>query len=135
MAGSPQGSRGGTPTPGSRASKNGDLDDDDDDDSKPGGVRKKVLKRGLKQSLKKEDRPSKLGNGKASPASAKKPSKGDVKSEKRDRDDMDDDEDGTPLRKRMKMQRVGSTTSLHTSIAGEESVDGSFVDDNDSADD
>lgn len=135
ISGSPLGSRGGTPTPGSRASKNGDVDDDDDDDSKPGGVRKKVLKRGLKQSLKKEDRPSKLGNGKASPASAKKPSKGDGKSEKRDRDDMDDDEDGTPLRKRMKMQRVGSTTSLHTSIAGEESVDGSFVDENDSADD
>lgn len=48
---------------------------------------------------------------------------------------MDDDEDGTPLRKRMKMQRVGSTASLQASIAGEESVDGSFVDDNDSAND
>ncbi|KAG9519389.1 hypothetical protein KCU71_g5468, partial [Aureobasidium melanogenum] len=122
---SPLGSRGGTPTPNSRGSKNGDEDEDEDDD-KSGGVRKKVLKRGLKESMKKDVKGSKLG---------KRPGKSDSKTDKRERDELGDDEDNTPLRKRMKLQRVGSTASLQTSIAGEESVDGSFVDDNDSAGD
>jgi hypothetical protein len=121
-AASPLGSRGGTPTPNSRASKNGDEDDDEDEDDKSGGVRKKVLKRGLEKSLKKDVKGVKLG---------KRPGKTD----KRERDELGDDEDNTPLRKRMKMQRVGSTASLQASIGGEESVDGSFVDENDSADD
>ena len=120
------GSRGGTPTPNSRGSKNGD-EDEDEDDIKSGGVRKKVLKRGLKESMKKDVK----GSGKL----GKRPGKSDAKSDKRERDELGDDEDNTPLRKRMKLQRVGSTASLQTSIAGEESVDGSFVDDNDSGDD
>lgn len=133
--GSPLGSRPGTPVPGGR-SKSGDVEDNDEDDSKSGNVRKKVLKRGLKQSLKKEEKASKLANGKIAASNAKRPPKSEsIRSEKRDRDDQDEDEDGTPLRKRIKMQRVGSTASLQTSIAGEESIDGSFVDENDSGDD
>ena len=132
--GSPLGSRGGTPTAGGR-SKSGDAEDDEDDDNKSGNVRKKVLKRGLKQNLKKEDKATKLAGGKASNGSAKKPPKTDARSEKRDRDEQEDDGDGTPLRKRMKLQRVGSTASLVTSVAGEESVDGSFMDENESGND
>lgn len=125
--GSPMGSRGNTPSAGGR-----NRSDDDDDDNKAGNVRKKVLKK----SLKKGDKHSRPPNGKSTNGSAKKPHRLDTKNEKRERDDQDDDDDdGTPLRKRMKLQRVGSTASLQTSIAGEESIDGSFVDDNESGDD
>lgn len=121
------GSRGNTPSAGGR-----NRSDDDDDDNKAGNVRKKVLKK----NLKKGDKHSRPSNGKSSNGSAKKPHRLDFKNEKRERDDQDDDDDdGTPLRKRMKLQRVGSTASLQTSIAGEESIDGSFVDDNESGDD
>ncbi|KAF1348709.1 hypothetical protein BDV97DRAFT_422189 [Delphinella strobiligena] len=125
--GSPLGSRGGTPMTGGR-SKSGDGSADEDDDNKAGGMKKKILKKGLKQNLKNQDKP-KSANGKT----AKRPPKWDAKRERDDQDD--DDEDGTPLRKRMKLQRVGSTASLQTSIAGEESIDGSFVDGDDSGND
>ncbi|KAL1305532.1 hypothetical protein AAFC00_007143 [Neodothiora populina] len=129
--GSPAGSRGATPVGSGR-----NRSDDEDDDNKAGNVRKKVLKRGLKENLKKGDRPSKGSNGKSANGISKKPPKIDTKSDKRERDDQDDDDDdGTPLRKRMKLQRMGSTVSLQASIAGEGSIDGSFVDGDDSGDD
>lgn len=109
-------------------SKSGDASVDEDDDNKAGGMKKKILKKGLKQNLKNQDKP-RSANGKT----AKRPPKWDAKRERDEQDD--DDDDGTPLRKRMKLQRVGSTASLQTSIAGEESIDGSFVDGDDSGND
>lgn len=130
----PAGSRGGTPGPG--GSQGGDEDEDEDDKVKgPGGVRKKVLKKGLNSKLKKENR----ANGKLGRTST------GGENGKRDRDEMllgeegDDDDDNVHVKKRQKLQRVESTASFASQstvpgggaedIEPGESNDGSFVDD------
>jgi hypothetical protein len=147
----PSGSRGGTPNPSQ------DVGDDDDDDAAlssskskgdllgagSGGVRKKLLKKGLKDKAKKEGvggtpatgkipkslaPPSRSNGARSSPAPS---GTGDGK---RDRDDDggdEDDEDEVHVKKRQKLQRVASTTSTATAPEMErgESNDGSFVGD------
>lgn len=127
--GTPGGSRSGTPVPGGRKSGDPAADDDEDDDPKAGGnVRKKLLKRGLKAG----GGAGKSGSGPTSAGGGAKAATGKLASvgkEKRERTENDEEEDATPLRKKLKMQRVGSTVSLGTvSTAGDESVDGSFQD-------
>ncbi|KAF1827648.1 uncharacterized protein K489DRAFT_292621, partial [Dissoconium aciculare CBS 342.82] len=159
----PAGSRGGTPNPSQDAA---DDDDDDaalssksngglsGAGSGGGGVRKKLLKKGLKDKAKKEGvggtpgggatgkipkslaPPSRVNGARSSPAPS---GTGDGK---RDRDELndggdeDDDDDEVHVKKRQKLQRVASTTSIvsqSTATAAEmergESNDGSFVGD------
>jgi hypothetical protein len=164
MNGTPTGSRGGTPNPsqdGGTGKENnpggggggGETEDDDLAVKGPGGVRKKLLKKGLKEKVKKDktaangklpksltahQRPSLKGDAardalRSSPAPSSLAG-GGGDGGKRDRDELgDDDEDELHLKKRQKLQRVGSTTSLVSqSTAPEmertESQDGSFVD-------
>lgn len=149
MNGTPTGSRGGTPNPSQEGNKEGGGADGEEDEISakgPGGVRKKLLKKGLKEKVKKD----KTANGKLPKSlAAKRPSKdkdkdgGTTRSSpapssigdgKRDRDELgDDDEDEVHVKKRQKLQRVGSTASiLSQSTAPEmdrtESQDGSFMD-------
>ncbi|KAJ9623562.1 hypothetical protein H2203_005824 [Taxawa tesnikishii (nom. ined.)] len=141
--GTPAGSRGATPVPGSKNSKTGDAvagaEEDEDEIVKPGGMKKKLLKRGLKQSVKKAERstPTSAGAGGGGKdkdkdaASGKRPPKNASAEGKRDRDELGADEDDTPVRKKMRLQRMGSTASIMStaSLNKEGSVDGSFVDD------
>jgi hypothetical protein len=171
----PGGSRGGTPNPSQEGGKengsggfgsgngNGNARDDDDDDDTGsvkgvaggGGVRKKLLKKGLDKKIKKMGEkgvvvgggggapngklPKVTGNGnkktpsRASPAPSSGGATGDSK---RDRDEFeDDDEDMVHIKKRQKLTRVGSVASVASSNAlghdleRTESQDGSFVDD------
>ena len=132
----PAGSRGGTPAPpGSQEGKDGEEEDEDERIKGPGGVRKKVLKKGLHSKLKKEGKV----NGKASKAGAGTAGEG-----KRDRDEMLLGEDGDEgeevhVKKRQKLQRMESMASIASEqstvapnsaieMAREESQDGSFVD-------
>ncbi|KAK3698198.1 hypothetical protein LTR37_017023 [Vermiconidia calcicola] len=128
----PAGSRGGTPGP----SQEGGKDEDEEEDEKikgPGGVRKKVLKKGLNSKLKKAE---KDGKGTNTPASG-----GDGK---RDREEMllgeeGDEEENVHVKKRQKLQRVESMASVGSQSTAAppsavemeraESNDGSFVDD------
>jgi len=157
MSSTPAGSRSGTPNP--QASQEGKDNDDEDDDlavKGPGGVRKKLLKKGLNQKIKKE----KGVNGKLPKGLAAKrppgsggpggggsggsgggggsPAPSGV-ADKRDRDEMllgdeGDDEENVHVKKRQKISRVGSTASIasqSTAAPGMEregSGDGSFVD-------
>jgi hypothetical protein len=167
----PGGSRGGTPNPsqegggkenGNGNGNGGNRDEDDDDDTGSvkgiaggGGVRKKLLKKGLDKKIKKMGEkgvvvgtggvpngklPKVAGSGnkktpsRASPA----PSSGGgaTGDSKRDRDEFeDDDEDMVHVKKRQKLTRVGSVASVASSNAlghdleRTESQDGSFVDD------
>jgi hypothetical protein len=119
-----------------------------------GGVRKKLLKKGLDKKIKKMGEkgvvvggggapngklPKVTGNGnkktpsRASPAPSSGGATGDSK---RDRDEFeDDDEDMVHIKKRQKLTRVGSVASVASSNAlghdleRTESQDGSFVDD------
>ena len=146
----------------------GSEDEDDDDDTGSvkgiaggGGVRKKLLKKGLDKKIKKMGEkgvvvgtggvpngklPKVAGSGnkktpsRASPA----PSSGGgaTGDSKRDRDEFeDDDEDMVHVKKRQKLTRVGSIASIASSNAlghdleRTESQDGSFVDDASVADD
>ena len=137
--GTPAGSRGGTPGPGSQdAGGENDAEGEEDELEKikgPGAVRKKVLKKGIKEKMKKEKEKgggdTKSGaNGKAKStsgggggAAVKRPpstaaSAGNGEG-KRDRDSMldgggDEDEDGeiVHVKKRQKLQRAGSQASL-----------------------
>lgn len=139
-------SRSGTPVPGSHKKHGADNDNDGDDlnndddkasvvdDRGSNSVRKKVLKRGLKQGssgLGSKSGGIKMSNG-VKGSSKRPPPRSDgggndgVKRERDDEDDEDDDDD-TPLRKKTKLQRVGSIASLQTDA--DESVDGSFVND------
>lgn len=152
MNGTPNGSRGGTPNPtGSQdaaASKDGGADDEEDElVVKAPGLKKKLLKKGLKEKVKKD----KSANGKLPKSLAAKrppiaasgaagtqrssPAPSSVGGDKRDRDELgDDDEDEGHVKKRQKLQRVGSTASIlsQSTNAPEmertESLDGSFVD-------
>ncbi|PNS14761.1 hypothetical protein CAC42_1990 [Sphaceloma murrayae] len=121
-SGAGQGSRGVTPVGKDRA-----RDDSSGSEMEGKDVRKKVLKKGLGK-LKKagEEKEGKL-------KSVGKEKKED--GAKREREE--DDEDTTPLRKKQKLQRQLSTASVGTtgsasvdndaSVVGDESVDGSFV--------
>ncbi|WPG97576.1 Hypothetical protein R9X50_00035300 [Acrodontium crateriforme] len=141
----PSGSRGATPNP------NQDIDDDDDDISvKAPGLKKKVLKKNAANKFKNSK--SSIANGKGSkPSSAKRSPHGSggrsspapSSGEKRDRDELGDEADEDDIvhvKKRQKLQRVGSTTSIGSQPSGADmdrtnSNDGSFVDDTSLADD
>ena len=149
----PAGSRGGTPGP-----LLDGKDDDDDDDGKikgSGAVRKQVLKKGMKEKLKKDKAVNAsiltaATNGKLKAANAKNkvlhersspPPSSTTGEGKRDRDDADDGEDdeSVHLKKRQKLQRVGSQVSAASQSTAAplsavdlergESQDGSFADD------
>ncbi|KAH9826692.1 SAGA-associated factor 11-like protein [Teratosphaeria destructans] len=152
----PQGSRGGTPNP-SQENAKGEEDEEDDLATKgSGGVRKKLLKKGLNSKLKKDKSLQASANGKPPKALAAKRPPGSVQKSdktspspasvagdgKRDRDEMllgeeGDEEDSLHVKKRQKLSRVGSTASMgsqSTALGGEkmermDSNDGSFVDD------
>lgn len=157
--GTPSGSRGGTPNPsqdnGAKDTNNNEDEEDDLAVKGSGGVRKKVLKKGLKEKVKKEKANGTAGaNGKL-PKSlnpAKKPSNPATQRSspapsstgegKRDRDELgEDEEDEVHVKKRQKLQRVGSTASIlsQSTVAPEmerqESLDGSFVNEGSFADD
>lgn len=153
----PSGSRAGTPNPSQEVAKGGDEDDDDDIAVKgPGGVRKKLLKKGLNFKLKNsKDKGLALGtNGKLPKGLTAKrpPGSGNAQRSspvpssatgdgKRDRDEMllgdeGDDEDNVHVKKRQKIIRVNSTASFnsistvgHGGVAMErgDSADESFV--------
>ncbi|CAK3984537.1 Hypothetical predicted protein [Lecanosticta acicola] len=176
MNGTPSASRGGTPNPGQEgggtggekngASNNAGNGDDEEDDlavKGPGGVRKKLLKKGLKDKVKKGEKAGAGANGKIpkSLTPAKKPSNNNpphsaggtqrsspapssVGGDKRDRDEVgDDDADEGHAKKRQKLQRVGSTASIlsqsttaPTEMERQDSLDGSFInEDAEAADD
>lgn len=154
MNGTPTGSRGGTPNPGSQeGAENGDDAGGDDDSvlrTAGGNIKKKLLKKGVDKKLKKEKEKSgatgklpKGANKKAPSAIRSSPAPSSVGGEgKRERDDAEDDDDEVHVKKRVKMQRVGSTASFTSSIGGSgapmertESMDGSFVDDGSVAED
>lgn len=153
----PSASRAGTPNPSQDAARGGDEDEDDDVTVKgPGGVRKKLLKKGLNSKLKNSrekglvlgvngklpkglaaKRPPGSGNPqRSSPAPSSATGDG-----KRDRDEMllgdeGDDEDNVHIKKRQKISRVDSTASLNSistgvaggvAVEGGDSADGSFV--------
>lgn len=144
----PVGSRGATPNPQSQSQSQGDGAEDEEGElgaKGPGGVRKKLLKKGLNNKLKKEKSlpngkvPKSLSAAKRLPnASGKAASPGasSVGEGKREREeDNDDFEDETHVKKRQKLQRAGSQASIasqSTAALGElertESNDGSFVD-------
>ena len=125
----PVGSRGATPS----------RDDGDDNDSEErgkgaGGVRKKVLKKGLKEKILKKDKEKSESKPPKSLPAKPQPDGGSSKENvKRERDEAADgeDEDTIHVKKRQKIQRVGSIASISTAVDLEhgESNDGSFVDD------
>ncbi|KAK4550773.1 hypothetical protein LTR36_000352 [Oleoguttula mirabilis] len=160
------GSRAGTPgasqDAGGRDGGNGGEDEDDDIAVKgPGGVRKKLLKKGLNNKLKKskEGNGTPGGNGKlAKNLAAKRPPAGSAQhrgspapssaatADKRDRDEMllgdeGDEEEMVHVKKRQKLSRVGSVASIASQSTAAppmergDSYDGSFVDDASVADD
>ncbi|EGP88076.1 uncharacterized protein MYCGRDRAFT_109240 [Zymoseptoria tritici IPO323] len=157
-SGTPGGSRGGTPGPGSqdggggeRGEKDGDnageAASEEDTPNKPQGVRKKLLKKGLKEKAKKETSNGKLpkslskSNSSANLRSSPVPSSAGGES-KRDRSELgEDEEDETSLlhvKKRQKLQRVGSVASVvsQSTVGGggdamerSESLEGSLLED------
>jgi hypothetical protein len=115
-----------------------------------GGVRKKLLKKGLDKKIKKMGEKGAAGvNGKlpkVSGGNKKTPSRASPapsgSGEKRDRDEFEEDEDEVHVKKRQKLTRVGSIASVASSsnalghdLERTESQDGSFVDDASVADD
>ncbi|KAK5129174.1 hypothetical protein LTR08_003771 [Meristemomyces frigidus] len=149
MSGSVNGSRAGTPGLGEVAKGGDGLEDDDDapadvpaGKTAGGGVRKKLLKKGLDKKIKKSKegklaKPSSSAGPKRSPQPSKAGSPAPSIADKRDRDEMllgdegDEDEgDTVQVKKRRKLERVGSLASLGSTAL--ESVDGgSFVGDGD----
>lgn len=147
----PSGSRGGTPNP----SQEGREDDDDDDAGSvkgaSGGVRKKLLKKGLDKKIKKMGEkggsvngklPKVSGGNKKTPGTSRaSPAPSGGGEGKRERDEFDEDDDEVHVKKRQKLTRVGSIASIASSNAlghdleRTESQDGSFVDDASVADD
>ena len=152
MNGTPNGSRGGTPNPsqdGNGKEGAGEGEDGDSAVKGAGGVRKKLLKKGLKEKVKKD----KTANGKLPKSLAAQrplkdkdkdkdastarssPAPSSIGDAKRDRDELgdDDEEEALHVKKRQKLHRVGSTTSIVSAITAPEmergeSQDGSFVD-------
>lgn len=155
MNGTPSGSRGGTPNPGQEGNGKEGTGDGEDGDSAvkgAGGVRKKLLKKGLKEKAK----ANKTANGKLPkslaaqrpPAGGKdkdkdkdasttrsSPAPSSIGDAKRDREELGEDDESEVLhvKKRQKLQRMGSTTSIVSAITAPdmergESQDGSFVD-------
>ncbi|PSK33502.1 hypothetical protein B9Z65_7389 [Elsinoe australis] len=117
----PQGSRGGTPVGKERTREESSGSEMEG----RGDVRKKVLKKGLGKMKKERGTEGKLKS---------------VKKEKEEggkREREEDEEDVTPVKKKQKLQRQLSTASVVTtgsmevdndaSVLGDESVDGSFV--------
>lgn len=155
----PAGSRAGTPNLSQEAGKDNDDEDDDLAVKGPGGVRKKLLKKGLTNKMKKNKDLAAGANGKPpkSLAAAKRPPGSGQRAspapssiaDKRDRDEMllgdeGDDEENVHVKKRQKLTRVGSMASIASqstaapvgvSMEREESNDGSFVDEGSIADD
>lgn len=158
MNGTPNGSRGGTPNPtasqeGNGNGKEGGAGGDDEEDDlavKAPTLKKKLLKKNMKEKVEKTKK-EKSANGKVAKslaAAAKRPpgsvgtgtqrsspAPSSVGGDKRDRDELgDDDEDEIHVKKRQKLQRVGSTASIlsQSTVAPEmertDSLDGSFVD-------
>ena len=142
----PAGSRGGTPAPSGSQEGGAEEEDEDEKIKGPGGVRKKVLKKGLNNKIKKagaDGAKGANGNGKVPKSVSSKrppisPSLAGGETGKRDRDEMllgddDGDEENVHVKKRQKLQRVESTTSLGSAapeMERQESNDGSsFVDD------
>ena len=138
----PAGSRGGTPGPnGSQENNKGDGEEDEEEKMDgPGGVRKKVLKKGLNSKLKKAEK-----DGKANGKPTKPPPSVAGENGKRDRDEMSfgddaDEEETVHVKKRQKLQRVESTASFASQSSAppgsavemernESNDDASFVDD------
>lgn len=152
----PGGSRGGTPNPSQEGREKDREDGDDDDDAgsvkgaNGGGVRKKLLKKGLDKKIKKmgekgagvvNGKLPKVGSGnkKTPSASRASPAPSGGGDGKRERDEFEEDEDDVHVKKRQKLTRVGSVASIASSTAlghdRTESQDGSFVDDASVADD
>jgi len=128
-SGTPAGSRGGTPQPeggdGRRENGGGGGEDDDEDEKikGPGGVRKKVLKKGFNK-LKKDNLTKSTNSGSNGKLRHSLSSSAGVEAGKRDFDSIDDsdnanDGDNVHVKKRQKLQRVESATSF-----GSQSVDG-----------
>ena len=152
--GTPQGSRGGTPgrdlangNGGGGDEEGGDGDDAGSVTGGGGEVRKKVLKKGMKEKMKKDKEKGvngKVAKGAGTATPVKRPpgsstGGGNGNGEgKRDREEMqedgEDDGDTVHVKKRQKLQRVESTASLGSQSAlgtaekRSESGDGSFVD-------
>jgi hypothetical protein len=143
----PAGSRGGTPGP-SGSQGEGKAEEDEDEDEKikgPGGVRKKVLKKGLTSKLKKAEKDSKA-TGKLTKPSANAPSTAssvNADSVKRHRDEMllgeeGDEDENVHVKKRQKLQRLESSASFASQSSAPpgsavemeraDSNDGSFID-------
>lgn len=133
----PAGSRGGTPGPGgSQGDSRAGADEDEDEDEKikgPGGVRKKVLKKGLTSKLKKAEK-----DGKANGKVVKSASSVVGENGKRDRDEMSlgddaDEEESVHVKKRQKLQRMESVASFASQSSAQPGSaveeDGSFIDD------
>lgn len=130
--GSQQGSRGGTP---SLPDVDVEEDQDGGEGKGSGGVRKKLLKKGLKEKVKKGGGVLKslstTGKGGATIAGGSSP----VREGKREREDggEEGEEDEGHFKKRQKLQRVGSTNSLVSQSTGapdmerSESQDGSLL--------
>jgi hypothetical protein len=129
IGGSQQGSRGGTPN-----TEGKEEEEPEEVEEKNGGVRKKLLKKGLKEKVKKGGGVLKnlgakgaAGGGGSSPVRA-----GEGKREREDGEDGEEDEGHS--KKRQKLQRVGSTTSIMSQSTAalemerSESQDGSLLD-------
>lgn len=145
----PGGSRGGTPNPSQSQADNGvgAADDDEDDavsvkDTGGGGVRKKLLKKGLDKKIKKMgEKGSGVAGGagatngklpkvsgankktpaggasRASPAPSSSGATGEGKRDREREDAGDDDDEDVHVKKRQKLTRVGSTASMASSSA------------------
>lgn len=130
MGGSQQGSRSGTPN-----LEGKDMDDEEEGEGKGGGVRKKLLKKGLKEKVKKGGGVLKSLSVKGA-ASAGGSSPVRAMEGKREREDggEDGEEEEGHTKKRQKLQRVGSTTSIVSQSTAapdmerSESQDGSLID-------
>lgn len=134
MGGSQQGSRGGTPNLEGR--EEGEDLEEVGDGGKGGGVRKKLLKKGLKEKVKKGGGVLKglgVGKGGASGGGSSPVRSMDGKRERDDGGEEGDEEEGH-FKKRQKLQRVGSTTSIMSQSTAapdmerSESQDGSLLD-------
>ncbi|EME50035.1 hypothetical protein DOTSEDRAFT_68781 [Dothistroma septosporum NZE10] len=143
--GTPAGSRGATPNPSQEGSKDNDEEEGDLGAKGNGGVRKKLLKKGLKDKAKKEKPNGKLPKSLAakrppSQTNRSSPAPSSVGDGKRDRDELGDDDDEVHVKKRQKLQRVGSTVSILSQsttapdMERQESNDGSFVNEESFAD-
>ncbi|CZT18519.1 uncharacterized protein RCC_04364 [Ramularia collo-cygni] len=126
IGGSQQGSRGATP--------NLEVEEDGEEgEGKGGGVRKKLLKKGLKEKVKKGGGVLKSLGVKGAVGGSSPVRGADGKREREDGEEGEEEEAGH-FKKRQKLQRVGSTTSIvsQSTAAPEmersESQDGSLLD-------